>query len=368
MFTDHDQQFMQIALDWSMNGLGVVSPNPPVGCVIVNNGEIIGRGFHRCCGGAHAEIDALNHARANNFSTVGATVYVTLMPCHHHGKTPPCTAALLTAQIARVVVAIDDPNPQSGDGAKFLRDNNINVEVGCLAEPARKIMAGFLKFHHCQMPHLLLKYAMTLDGKIAPSDGNSRWISNEASREYVQVLRQQTDAIMIGVNTAIIDQPRLNVRDENQHQPRRVIIDSKLRLNAEMPLFTHHGGDFIIMHVGDSPNIDALRKLPKVKLCQCNADNEQRVDLKNALTILARDYSVRTILCEGGAQLNANLLQQQLVDEAAIFIAPKFLGGSGITPTEAEKSFPLTNAPQLTNIEYKNFADDLLMRGQIVYQ
>lgn len=367
-FSESDVAFMREAIALAAKGLGTVSPNPPVGCVIVKQNEVVGRGYHQKFGEAHAEVNAIADALGNTDGGIaGATAYVTLAPCNHYGKTPPCTEALVRAGISRVVVAVEDPNPVSGGGLEFLRGKGITVETGLLTADAAKVMAGFLKFYRAALPHLRLKYAMTLDGKIAARDGNSQWISCERSRDYVQTLRMQSDAILVGAGTALRDQPRLNVRNVALPQPKRVIADSRLRLTPEMPLFSHTGGEFIVFHALEKPEgkAAALEKIG-VKVIPCPGD-DGKVDLYQALKALARDHGVRNVLCEGGATLNAALVHKKLADSAAVFIAPKILGGSGIAPMESATAYPLANSPRLVGAEIKTFDDDLYVHGDIVY-
>ena len=368
-FSESDVSYMREAIALAMKGLGTVSPNPPVGCVIVKQNRVVGRGYHQQFGGAHAEVNAITDALGNTDGGIaGATAYVTLTPCNHYGKTPPCTDALIRAGISRVVVAVEDPNPQSGGGVERLREKGIIVETGLLTAEAAKVIAGFLKFYRTSLPHLLLKYAMTLDGKIASRDGTSQWISCERSRDYVQTLRMQSDAILVGSGTALHDQPRLNVRNVALPQPKRVIVDSRLRLTPEMPMFAHTGGEFIIFHaLAPTDGRGAALENIGVRVIAC-PDGAGKVDLYQALKTLAVDHGVRSVLCEGGAALNAALVQKKLADAAAVFVSMKFLGGSGITPAESAKAFPLAQAPQITAPEVKMFGDDVYIHGDIFYK
>ncbi|GHV19678.1 riboflavin biosynthesis protein RibD [Planctomycetales bacterium] len=364
-----DEIFMREALAIAARGIGAVSPNPPVGCVLVKNGVVIGRGYHRRCGDAHAEVNALRDAARLGNDPTGATAYVTLMPCHHHGKTPPCTGALIAAKIARAVVALDDPNPTSGDGAAALRARGITVEIGGGATAARRLMAGFLHCVATGLPRVTLKYAMTLDGKIALSDGASQWISNDVSRDYAHVLRAQADAILIGGGTARRDAPRLNVRLPNRApdapQPKRVIISATLNVP---PLAAFGDGEWLIFHTAaaDGGNRRSLQERG-VTLRQVAATANARVDLRAALRVLAAEFGVREVLCEGGAHLHAALLQDKLAQAAAVFIAPLWVGGTGISAMEGEKFFPLGIAPRLINATTENFAGDIYWRGEIAY-
>lgn len=359
MSTDHDIKWMRRALELAENGWGLVSPNPPVGCVIVQDNALVGEGWHERYGGPHAEPNALRRAgdRAK-----GATAYVTLMPCAHHGKTPPCTDALIAAGIRRVVVAMDDPHSVSGDGASILRRAGIDVETGLLAEDAAYVMRGFLKHLRCGLPHLTLKYAMTLDGHIATRTGDSKWISSEESRARVQLMRAQSDAVLVGVGTALADDPRLTVRDQNAHQPRRVIIDSTGRLSPDAKVFHEPGGDVWIMTTPRAQEswAEAIRQKGGRIVC-LPANSAGQVDLKQAMKELAAG-GVRTVLCEGGAAMAGGLFDAGLVDEIAAFIAPRLCGG-GPSPVQGAGVRHMKDALGLRHCRHEIIGSDLFLQG-----
>jgi diaminohydroxyphosphoribosylaminopyrimidine deaminase/5-amino-6-(5-phosphoribosylamino)uracil reductase len=344
-FSPADNEFMSRAIKLAERGLGLVSPNPPVGCVIVRDGKIIGEGWHREYGFAHAEPNALDSAG----DARGATAYVTLMPCNHTGKTPPCTEALIAAGIGRVVVAVDDPNPASGDGKVRLEQAGIPVEVGCMGREAAYVMAGFLKHARTGLPLVRLKYAMTMDGKTATRTGDSCWISCEQSREEVQRMRSMHDAVIVGSGTAVRDDPRLNVRDQNLPQPLRVIVDSSARIPPESKIFSVPGGRIIIITTADAPS-DALARLESAGAEILQTESlSGHVNLLEALTMLA-GMGVRTALCESGSTLSGALLKKNLVDEIHVFIAPKILGdnaapggANGFSTMEMKDSLELTD-------------------------
>jgi len=360
---------MREAISLAAKGLGRVSPNPPVGCVIVKDGAIIGRGWHKVYGGPHAEPNALQNAGSE---ANGATAYVTLTPCNHYGKTPPCTKALIDAGIKRVVVAVDDPDATSGDGKETLLQAGIKVEVGVLQAEAEWSMHGFIKYITEKLPHVHLKYAMTMDGKIATNEGDSKWISSEKSRSHVQDLRRISDAVMVGSATAIQDNPSLNIREgDTSIQPVRVVVDSKLlcsgKLTDNSALFKNAGGKIVFLS-GEKKS-----SLPAQKLISMGAEileiprYGQHLNLHEGLQILAHEYGVRNILCEGGAGLAGALIQSQLIDEVSAFVCPKILGGSGLSPFEGPAKREMSDAFRLTDITFRQFDQDLLVNGKTLY-
>lgn len=324
---------------------------------------MVGKGYHARYGHAHAEVVALDSAGEE---ARGATAYVTLMPCNHQGKTPPCTEALIKAGISTVVVAMDDPNAASGDGRKRLEEAGITVEVGLLAEEAAWVMHGFLKQIERGLPHLVLKYAMTLDGKIATANGDSQWISCTDSRQRVQQMRADSDAILVGSSTAVRDNPQLNVRDiPNALQPLRVIVDSKLRLTPESRMFTTNGGQviFLTTTAATTKNREYLTTAG-AEIIDCDGE-AGRVDLRAGLSALASRYGVRNVLCEGGGTLAGALLQGGLVDEIAAFVCPKILGGSGISAAEGAPPPLMAMAKALEKVSCEKIGHDFLVHGRL---
>ena len=358
-----DRKYMQQAITLAANGLGWVSPNPPVGCVIVtDDGRIVGEGWHQCYGEAHAEVNAL--AQAGKQAT-GATAYVTLMPCNHYGKTPPCTQALIKAGVRRVVVAVDDPDPVSGEGVAAMEAAGIKVELGLLAEKALKVMHGFVKYIRTGLPHITLKYAMTLDGCIATVSGDSKWISSAESRALVQQLRSESDAVLVGSNTVLQDNPRLNVRDHTLSQPFRVIVDSNLLTPANSSIFSTSGGKVILL-AGNDVLDDRVTQLQRagaeiIKAPRC----EGYLDLRTGMKHLAEAFGVRSILCEGGGGLAGALLREGLVDRVVTFIAPKILGGSGLSPATGTAPELMSEAIELVDFEGMLRNGDMICSGWI---
>lgn len=332
-----DAQWMQRALDLAAHGEGWVEPNPMVGCVLVGSGPhsglLLGEGFHQRFGQAHAERVAIAnvHERGHADKLVGATAYVTLEPCCHYGKTPPCTNALLEARVARVVVAQVDPFAQvSGQGVAQLQQAGIQVEVGVEQAAAQQLNAPYLKRLKQQRPWIIAKWAMSLDGKIATHTGDSQWISGELSRAYVQQLRGRVDVIMVGSRTALTDNPLLTARTP-QPPPRtalRVVVDSKLQLPLESRLVASIADVPLLVACGPEASANKIAELQR-RGCQIlqSSSHLPQTRLDELLQILARDHLATNVLVEGGGQLLGSLLDAQQIDQCEVFIAPKLIGG-----------------------------------------
>ena len=334
-----DQQYMARAIQLAKKGRYTTHPNPRVGCVIVKNDQIIGEGYHQIAGQPHAEINALTSVKERGETTVeNATAYVTLEPCSHTGKTPPCADALVSSGVSRVVMAMLDPNPQvSGRGMKKLIEANIDVNVGVLEEQARELNVGFIKRMEKNKPFVRIKMAMSLDGKTAMASGESQWITGPEARQDVQGLRAQADAILTGSGTAIDDDPSLNVRLtpselglENDlvkkinsiNQPLRVVLDSELKLPTNAKMLGLSGSTLIYTVSNDSSKIHALESAgAEIKQFSTSA-----IFLNDLLTDLAQ-RQINEIHVEAGATLCGALLEQQLVDEIVIYMAPTIMGG-----------------------------------------
>lgn len=334
-FTDTDHKWMSLALEIAEWGAGYVSPNPMVGCVIVSKeGQKIGQGYHERYGQAHAEVNAVDSVKEKS-SLEGATVYVTLEPCSHQGKTPPCSAMLKELPINRVVVAMKDPTAKvNGEGIKELREADITVDVGLMEEKAEKLNEFFLHHQRYNRPFVTLKIAQTLDGYIAAPDGNSEWISGEESRAKVHEWRSRYDAVMVGRNTALIDNPRLTVRHVEGRQPKRIVIDGPLELPKELNLFSDQYEEKTIVVTHNSEKLKAEGD-PMLAMLQSDyfrgstvlvSEKEGHVDLDEMMKKLAEE-NITSILVEPGQNLAAALLRENLVDKIECFVAPKILGG-----------------------------------------
>jgi diaminohydroxyphosphoribosylaminopyrimidine deaminase/5-amino-6-(5-phosphoribosylamino)uracil reductase len=360
-----DSYFMKRALGLAKKGLGYTSPNPMVGAVIVQDGLIVGEGFHRKAGTEHAEIVALETAgnRAK-----GGTLYVNLEPCCHTNKrTPPCTDAIIQAGIQRVVVGMIDPNPAvSGQGARILHDKGIAVDVGLFEQEARTLNEVFIKYITTQLPFVTLKTAQSLDGKIATSTYQSKWITGETARAYVQRLRHQYDAILIGVNTALKDDPSLTARIEGGIDPTRIIVDSRLRIPLSAKVFNQASSAQTIIATtshGDGEKIKQLEALNVKVLVLPDKDN--RVDLK-ALTVELGKMGVTSILIEGGSSINGSALKEGIVDKAIVFIAPMLIGGQdAIGFIGGDSPLSLSLAKRLSAVVVKKLGDDLMIQGYV---
>ncbi|ORU01187.1 Diaminohydroxyphosphoribosylaminopyrimidine deaminase [Anaerovibrio sp. JC8] len=358
-----DEFYMSEALRVAKNALGRTSPNPLVGAVIVKDGRIIAEGWHRKAGTPHAEIHALNMAGE---LARGATVYVTLEPCSHYGRTGPCANALVEAGVSRVVVAMLDPNPKvAGRGVNILRDAGIEVVTGVLEDEAKKLNEIFLKWITKEMPFVALKTAMSLDGKIATSTGQSQWITNEASRRRTHELRDCYDGIMVGINTAIKDNPSLTTRlpDRVGRNPIRIVVDSRARLPLDSHLVTD-GKAKTIVAVSGAADAGAVQDLRDAGVQVISAGSE-RVDLPQLLKKLA-EMEISSILVEGGGQLNFSMLKAGLVDKVYAFIAPKLIGGrEALTPVEGEGFEELSQAVELKDATTELIDGDILITARV---
>ncbi len=324
----NDLKHMRRALALARKGVGKTAPNPAVGCVIVRDGLVVGEGWHRKAGTPHAEVHALDAAGAD---ARGADLYVTLEPCCHHGKTPPCTEAIIASGIQRVVVGMIDPFLQvSGKGIQRLREAGIRVEVGLLEAECRELNKGFIKSVTTGMPYVIYKTAMTLDGNIATVIGHSRWVTGEQSRKQVHLLRATCDAVMVGVDTIIVDNPQLTVRHVKGRDPLRVIVDTRLRTPESVHVL--HGADAhktVIATCETDSSVHERYTQQGARILVCR-EVEGRVALDDLLHQL-QQIGVQTILLEGGSRLAGDMLQRGLIDEFLFFFAPKLIG-NGFAP------------------------------------
>ena len=327
---------MELALEVAERGAGYVSPNPMVGCVVVDaKGNKIGQGYHERFGQAHAEVNAVEAVKDESLLKE-ATVYVSLEPCAHTGKTPPCADMLANLPIRRVVVAMQDPTAKvSGKGIKRLRDEGIEVDVGLMKEKAEKLNEFFLHYETYHRPFITLKIAQTMDGYIAAPDGNSEWITGIESREKVHEWRSRYDAVMVGRNTALLDNPRLTVRHVEGRQPRRIVIDGKLELPKDLNLFTdqYEEKTIILTHNEEKFNNEADPMLNMLKSDYFRGstllvpEKEGHTNLNKAFKKLGSEHQMTSVLVEAGQNLASALLKERLVDKVACFISPKLLGG-----------------------------------------
>lgn len=356
---------MRRAIELAKRGGGFVHPNPLVGCVVVKNGEIIAEGYHERYGGFHAERNALTNCKSNIKDTI---LYVTLEPCCHYGKTPPCTEIIIEKGIKKVFVGILDPNPLvAGKGIEILKNAGIQVETGICEEEIKELNKVFLKYITTKIPYVIMKTAMTLDGKIATNTGDSKWITNEDSRKIVHQLRSEMAGVVVGIGTAMIDNPMLNCRlDGIHHQPTRIIVDSNLSISIDNQLVTTAKEYKTIVATTQTHFPEREKKLQEmnVEILHCGEKNGH-VDINDMLAKLGAQ-GIDSLLLEGGGTLNSAFLGAGCVDEVYAFIAPKIVGGkeapSPVSGTGIEK---MSNAIILQNIDTQYINGDILIKGRI---
>ncbi len=355
---------MKSALRLAKKGKGKVDPNPMVGAVIVKENKVIAKGWHESYGEAHAEVRAFENAITD---VEGATMYVTLEPCSHYGKTPPCADMIIKKKIKRVVVGTLDPNPLvAGQGVKKLIDAGIEVLTGVLEKECRDINRVFMKYIAEKKPFVVMKTAMSLDGKIATKTGESKWITGAKARESVHELRNEMAGIMVGINTVIKDNPQLTCRIENGKNPIRIIVDSKLRIPIDSKVLENQDIAKTIIATTYQGDIRKKKEIEEkgVKVLVVKS-LEGRVDLQDLMSKLAEE-KIDSILLEGGATLNFSALEQSIVDKVQIYIAGKIIGGDqSKTPVGGRGIDLLRDAFQLENIKYKSVGEDLLVEGYI---
>ncbi len=361
---DPEERWMWTALDLARQGRGKTSPNPMVGAVLVQGGEVVGTGYHRAAGASHAEIVALQKAgpRAR-----GASLYVNLEPCAHRGRTGPCTEALIGAGVERVVVAMEDPNPRvAGRGFQRLREAGIAVKTGVLEAKARRLNEAYIKYITTGFPFVLVKTAMSLDGKIATRTGDSRWISSAKSRRFVHRLRHQSDVVAVGIGTALKDDPRLTTRlkERGGRDALRVVVDSRARLpiNARVINFASPAGILLaVTAAAPREKLEALRGRGVEVLVLPEEDG--RVDLRALMRTLG-EREKTLVLVEGGGTINYSLLEKGLVDKVFTFIAPVLCGGRNApTPFGGPGVDLLEQAWEVREIELKQYDRDFLLIG-----
>jgi diaminohydroxyphosphoribosylaminopyrimidine deaminase/5-amino-6-(5-phosphoribosylamino)uracil reductase len=363
--TADDEKWMGIALEQGARGLP--SPNPHVGAVVVKGGQGVGLGHHERAGEDHAEVVALRQAGA---AAKGGTLYVTLEPCNHVGRTPPCTDAILEAKIARVVVGCSDPNPHvEGGGIAKLRDAGVKVDVGCREAEALRLIAPWSKFVTSGLPYVALKLALSLDGRIASRTGASKWVTGPEARARVHLLRSQHDAVLVGIGTALADDPRLTVRDAPGHSPLRIVFDTRLRLPVASRLVqTAREAPTWVICTTDAPSsLEEVLVERGVEVLRAPSSAEGRIDPVSALKMLAARGIVR-VMVEGGAELAGSLLAAAVIDELHCFIAPILLGPRG-RPGAVDWAGPATpgEAPCIADPQWEVCGVDAHVFGVLRY-
>ena len=385
-YRQQDIEYMQRAIALAKKGAGFVNPNPMVGCVVVKDNEIITEGYHEYYGGLHAERNALTHTTSD---CKGATLYVTLEPCCHHGKTPPCTDIIIEKGIKKVVVGLLDPNPLvSGKGISILQDAGIEVVTGVEVDKIKELNKVFLKYIKTKRPYVILKTAMTLDGKIASYTGDSKWITNDKSRQLVHKLRSEMMGIVAGIGTVKADNPMLNCRlncqqttDNGQqsiHQPIRIIVDTKASISLDSNIVKTANEYRTILAIGkdvtpvasekttDNRQQTTVEKLKSfnVEILQCE-EKDGHVDI-NDLMIKLGEKGIDSLLLEGGSCLNAAFLEAGCVDEVYAFIAPKIIGGEHSKSPIGGKGIELMkDAITFDKVEIEQIENDILIKCRV---
>ena len=358
-----ERDYMLRAIELAKKGRGFTNPNPMVGAVIVKDGRIIGEGYHERCGELHAERNAIASLTE---SAEGATLYVTLEPCCHYGKTPPCTEAILDQKIARVVIGSRDPNPLvAGKGAEILRNAGVRVEEDFMRGECDALNPVFFHFITKKVPYVVMKYAMTADGKIAARTGDSKWITGEKAREKVQEMRHAYMGTMVGIGTVLADDPMLNVRIPGKKSPVRIICDSSLRIPMDSGIVkSAKKYRTIVAYAGE--NAEKLEQLRNAGVETISVpDVHGQVDLKKLMEYLG-EQGIDSILLEGGGTLNESALAAGIVNEVCAFIAPKIFGGTDAkTPVAGTGVAHPSEAVMLTLKDTEKIGDDLMLRYQV---
>ncbi len=362
-----DEEYMREAIELARYGWGKTNPNPLVGAVIVKDGVVIAKGWHERIGCAHAEVSAFNNACKD---VTGGTMYVNLEPCSHHGRTPPCAHKIVEKGIKKVVVGMVDPNPKvAGKGIEILKNAGIEVVVGVLEEEAKKLNEIFIKYILKKKPFVIMKTAMTLDGKIATVGKDSKWITCESSRKYVHRIRDRVSAVMVGINTVINDNPSLTTRLDTKKgtDSVRIVVDSFGRIPENSNVITVESEKGMILVT--TPNIKREKKKiledKGIKIIEVEG-NKGHIDL-NKLMDRLYELEIDSVLLEGGGGLNASALKHGIVDKVMFFIAPKIIGGcEAVTPVEGEGIVLMKDCINIKDISIERFDNDILIEGYII--
>ncbi len=356
-----DEHWMRHALRLAEKGRGRTSPNPMVGAVLVKDGKAVGEGYHAKAGEPHAEILALQQAREE---AKGAILYLNLEPCAHYGKTPPCAPHVIQAEVKRVVIGMEDPNPLvKGKGIHLLREAGINVDVGVLEKECQKLNEAFCKYILRREPFVILKIAATLDGKIATRNGDSKWISGEASRRFVHKLRNQVDGILVGIGTILKDDPLLTARVRGGRDPYRIILDSRLKIPEEARVIGASPSKAIIATTELAPK-DKIERLEKCGARVLIIDSTGgRVNLRSCLSKLG-ETGIMSVVVEGGSRVNGSFLDEGLIDKLLLFLSPKLMGDYQALGIFGGRGAPtLQKAVSLKEIAIRRVGEDIRLEG-----
>lgn len=356
---------MRMALNLAKKGQGYTSPNPMVGAVIVKNGEVVGRGYHRAAGQAHAEVEAIENA---GIKARGASLYVNLEPCNHTGRTPPCTRKILQAGIRQVIMAMADPHTKAGGGAAMLRQHGLEVLPGVCEKQAARLNEAFVTFVSTGCPFVILKCAATLDGRIATRTGDSRWVTGEKARRFVHRLRHAVDAIMVGKGTIQADNPRLTTRMGYKKgvDPDRIVLDTHLSISPDAGILTLDSAADTLLIAGKNAARAKRKQLQKEGVRIIDQPLKKgRIDLRSLIVRLGSE-GITSLLIEGGSTVFASALNSGIVDKVLFFYAPKILGGDDGTPI-CRGSGPalMKDSIQLKHIRVQRFAEDVMIEGYI---
>ncbi len=360
---------MKKALKMASKGLGKTAPNPAVGAVIVRDGQVISSGYHKKAGTAHAEVDAISNLKGK--IAPGDIIYVTLEPCNHFGKTPPCTKVILDRGIRNVVVGMRDPNPKvKGGGVEYLKNKGINVRTGVLEKECMELLESFTKFIKTGRPFVIAKSALTLDGFSATSTGHSMWVTGEEARRYVHKLRSQVDAIMVGVGTVIADNPLLTSRlaGKNSRNPHRIILDTHLSIPPDARLLNDDAGVMNYIVTGKKVSGDKIKRVERenASVIKCPV-KDSHIDLTELMDILGKK-NITSILLEGGATLMGSMIRERLIDKFMIFKALKILGaGDGIPMAIGKGPIRMNDSLNLERTKIRKIGSDILITGYPVY-
>jgi diaminohydroxyphosphoribosylaminopyrimidine deaminase/5-amino-6-(5-phosphoribosylamino)uracil reductase len=361
-----DQHFMQMALELAVKGEGFTTPNPMVGAVLVKDGRVVGGGYHQKVGGPHAEVNAIDAAGSQ---AKGATLYVTLEPCNHTGRTPPCTRKIIEAGIKRVVFAMNDPNPAvAGGGAEFLKQQGVRVTTGVCREQAQKLNEAFVKYVSSGRPFVIAKCAATLDGRIATRTGDSKWVTGEEARRFVHRLRHAVDAIMVGVNTVRTDNPSLTTRlpGGRGKDPIRIILDTHLSIPSDASLLKQASDSDTILVAGKAVGADKKAAFENQGIRVLESALKNGLIDMHALMQQLGAIEITSVLIEGGSRVLASAFAAGIVDKIFFFYAPKILGGDDGVPICSGRGAELMRESiAVGNIEVHRFGDDVMIEGYI---
>jgi diaminohydroxyphosphoribosylaminopyrimidine deaminase/5-amino-6-(5-phosphoribosylamino)uracil reductase len=358
-----NEYWMRRALRLAEKGRGRTSPNPMVGAILVRDGRLVGEGYHAKAGEAHAEIVALQQAKEE---ARGSTLYLNLEPCTHYGKTPPCTPQVIESGVIRVVIGMEDPNPLvKGKGIEMLRKAGLHLEVGILEKECQRLNEAFCKYILKKEPFVILKVAATLDGKLATRNGDSKWISGEASRRFVQKLRDQVDGVLVGIGTVLKDNPQLTARIRGGRDPYRIVLDSRLKIPEEAKVIGISPSKAIIATTELAPK-DKIEKLEKRGVRILILDSQEgKINLKSCLSKLG-EIGMMSLLVEGGSQVNGSFLDEGLIDKLLLFLSPKLIGDHQALGIFAGRgACSLDEAVSLKGMKTKRIGEDILLEGYL---